>query len=88
MYGANLLNIEGQMTEGEQRETGTRRSRARGIHHRHADKSMKTVRHIGRAVASTGSAAPAYRVDLHAGAHELVADEPARNRHVRSGAPR
>jgi putative redox protein len=38
---------------------------------------MKTVRHIGRAVASTSSAAPAYRVDLRAGAHELVADEPA-----------
>src|SRR6266566_4239116 len=38
---------------------------------------MTTVRHIGRAVGSTGSTAPAYRVDLRAGAHELVADEPA-----------
>jgi putative redox protein len=37
---------------------------------------MTTVRHIGRAVGSTGSAAPAYRVDLRAGRHELVADEP------------
>ena len=38
---------------------------------------MTTVRHIGRAVGSTSSAAPAYRVDVRAGAHELVADEPA-----------
>jgi putative redox protein len=38
---------------------------------------MTTVRHIGRAVGSTGSTAPAYRVDLRAGGHELVADEPA-----------
>jgi putative redox protein len=38
---------------------------------------MTTVRHIGRAVGSTGSTEPAYRVDLRAGRHELVADEPA-----------
>jgi putative redox protein len=38
---------------------------------------MTTVRHIGRAKASTGSTEPAFRVDLRAGAHELVADEPA-----------
>jgi putative redox protein len=38
---------------------------------------MTTVRHIAHAVGSTGSATPAYRVDLRAGAHELVADEPA-----------
>ena len=37
---------------------------------------MTTVRHIARAVGSTGSAASAYRVDLRAGPHELVADEP------------
>src|SRR5437763_16278073 len=38
---------------------------------------MPTVRHIARVVGSTGSAQPAYRVDLRAGAHQLVADEPA-----------
>ena len=38
---------------------------------------MRTVRHIANAVASTGSAAPAYRVDVRVGAHTLVADEPA-----------
>jgi putative redox protein len=38
---------------------------------------VTTVRHIAHAVASTGSAAPAFRVDLRVGAHELVADEPA-----------
>ena len=36
---------------------------------------MTTVRHVARAVGSTGSAAPPFRVDLHVGAHELVADE-------------
>jgi putative redox protein len=35
-----------------------------------------TVRHVARAVASTGSAAPPYRVDVRVGAHQLVADEP------------
>jgi putative redox protein len=38
---------------------------------------VTTVRHIGRALASTGSTEPAYRVDLRSGSHELVADEPA-----------
>ncbi|MEA3020955.1 MAG: putative redox protein [Actinomycetota bacterium] len=38
---------------------------------------MATVRHVARAVGSTGSAAPAYRVELEVGAHQLVADEPA-----------
>jgi putative redox protein len=37
---------------------------------------MTAVRHIAHAVASTGSAAPDYRVDIRAGAHQLVADEP------------
>ena len=37
---------------------------------------MTTVRHLARAVGSTGSAMPAYRVDLRSGAHKLVADEP------------
>ena len=37
---------------------------------------MSTVRHFAHATASTGSAAPAYRVDIRAGAHTLVADEP------------
>jgi putative redox protein len=35
-----------------------------------------TTTHIARAVASTGSTAPAYRVDLRVGTHQLVADEP------------
>lgn len=38
---------------------------------------MSTVRHIARATGSTGEALPAYRVDLHAGIHRLVGDEPA-----------
>ena len=38
---------------------------------------MTTVRHVARVVGSTGSTQPAYRVDLRAGAHQLVADEPA-----------
>jgi putative redox protein len=38
---------------------------------------MTPVRHVARAVGSTGSAAPAYRVDVRTGAHQLVADEPA-----------
>ena len=37
---------------------------------------MTTVRHVARAHGSTGVAAPAYRVELHAGTHELLADEP------------
>jgi putative redox protein len=38
---------------------------------------MSTVRHVAHAVASTGSTTPAYRVDVRAGTHQLVADEPA-----------
>jgi putative redox protein len=37
---------------------------------------VKTLRHLARAVGSTGSGAPAYRVDLDAGRHHLLADEP------------
>ena len=37
---------------------------------------MTTVRHVARAVGSTGSSAPAYRVDIRVGAHQLVVDEP------------
>ena len=37
---------------------------------------MTTV-HIAHAVGSTGSSAPAYRVEIEVGAHHLVADEPA-----------
>jgi putative redox protein len=37
---------------------------------------MKSVRHIARAVGSTGSTVPAYRVDVRVRAHELIADEP------------
>jgi putative redox protein len=35
-----------------------------------------TVRHVARAVGSTGTTSPPYRVDLRVRAHELVADEP------------
>ena len=38
---------------------------------------MTTTRHLARALGSTGSATPAYRVDLRLGRHQLVADEPA-----------
>jgi putative redox protein len=38
---------------------------------------MTAVHHIGHAAGSTGSAGPAYRVDLRAGSHQLVADESA-----------
>ncbi len=38
---------------------------------------MTTVHHLARAVGSTGSAVPAYRVDVRAGPHQLLADEPA-----------
>jgi putative redox protein len=37
---------------------------------------VTTVRHLGRVVASTSTNAPAYRVDIQAGAHQLVVDEP------------
>ena len=38
---------------------------------------MTTVRHVAHAVGSTGAMTPAYRVDIRAGRHELIADEPA-----------
>ena len=38
-----------------------------------------TVRHVARAVGSTGTTTPMYRVDLRVRAHELVADEPVDN---------
>ena len=38
---------------------------------------MTTVRHVARASGSTGAAQPRYRVDVTAGGHALVADEPA-----------
>lgn len=37
---------------------------------------MTAVRHLARAVGSTASTTPAYRVDLRVGAHQLTADEP------------
>jgi putative redox protein len=36
---------------------------------------VTTVHHVAHAVGSTGSSAPAYRVDLQVGTHQLVADE-------------
>ena len=38
---------------------------------------MTAERHVARAVGATTSSAPPYRVELRAGAHQLVADEPA-----------
>lgn len=38
---------------------------------------MRTVRHLARAVGSTESTTPAYRVDVRVGRHELVSDEPS-----------
>jgi putative redox protein len=38
---------------------------------------MTPVRHLASAVASTGTAEPAYRADVRVGAHNFVADEPA-----------
>jgi putative redox protein len=38
---------------------------------------MTTVRHVARAVGVTSSTTPPYRVELRAGPHRLVADEPA-----------
>ncbi len=38
---------------------------------------MTAERHVARAVGVTTSSATAYRVELRAGAHHLVADEPA-----------
>jgi putative redox protein len=43
---------------------------------------MTTLRHVARAVASTGSTSPPYRVEIRVGPHRLVADEPP----VRGGA--
>jgi putative redox protein len=40
---------------------------------------MPRVLHVARAVGSTSSALPAYRVEVTAGAHQLAADEPASN---------
>jgi len=40
---------------------------------------VTTVRHVAHAIGSTGSGEPSYRVDLRAGGHQLVADEPAAN---------
>ncbi len=37
---------------------------------------MTTTRHVARAIGSTGTSSPPYRVELLAGPHELVADEP------------
>jgi putative redox protein len=33
-------------------------------------------RHVAHAVGSTGSAEPAYQVDIRVGAHRIIADEP------------
>ena len=38
---------------------------------------MTTVHPVVRATGSTGAEVPAYRVDIRAGRHRLVADEPA-----------
>ena len=35
-----------------------------------------TVRHVARSIGSTGTTAPAYRVEMRVRSHELVADEP------------
>ena len=37
---------------------------------------MTTVHHLAHATGSTGSAAPAYRVEIRVGSHDVVADEP------------
>ena len=37
---------------------------------------MTTTRHVARAVGVTSASAPQWRVELEAGAHHLVADEP------------
>jgi putative redox protein len=38
---------------------------------------VTTRRHVARAVGSTGSSVPAYRVELRIATHQLIADEPA-----------
>ena len=37
---------------------------------------MTVVRHVARVVGVTSATSPAYRVELRAGAHHLIADEP------------
>jgi putative redox protein len=37
---------------------------------------VTAVRHVARAVASTGTSTPRYRAELRAGRHQFVADEP------------
>lgn len=37
---------------------------------------MTTLRHLARALGSTGSSVPAYQVDVRLDAHQLVVDEP------------
>jgi putative redox protein len=37
---------------------------------------VTSIRHIAHAVGHTGANVPAYQVDLHAGRHQLTADEP------------
>jgi len=37
---------------------------------------VRTVRHVARAIGATGSAVPAYRVDVRVGTHQVTADEP------------
>ena len=37
---------------------------------------MKTVRHVARASGSTSTSSPPYAVEIRAGRHRLVADEP------------
>jgi putative redox protein len=37
---------------------------------------MTGVQHVAQAVASTSATAPAYQVEIRAGQHQLVADEP------------
>jgi putative redox protein len=38
---------------------------------------VTNAKHVARAVAVTSAAAPPWRVELRAGAHQMVADEPA-----------
>lgn len=38
-----------------------------------------TARHVARVVGNTGTTAPQWRVELRAGAHPLIADEPTTN---------
>ena len=38
---------------------------------------MSAVRHVARAVGTTGTSSPPYRAELRAGRHQLMADEPS-----------